>query len=105
TDEPFNWLICEGSSEKIYFEKYFEEIKEDKKLRIIPVGGASEIKRIYNNLQVAYEDFKKEGQGKFILISDTDAEIVQYPVKADLKNLLRYRIVNVDSTKRTNLVR
>ncbi|WP_422356685.1 AAA family ATPase [Roseivirga pacifica] len=105
TDEPFNWLICEGSSEKIYFEKYFEEIKHDKKLRIIPVGGASEIKRIYNNLQVAYEDFKKEVQGKVIMVSDTDAEIVQYPVKADLKNLLCYRIVNIDSTKKTNLVR
>lgn len=105
TDEPFNWLICEGSSEKIYFEKYLEEIKEDKKLRIIPVGGANEIKRIYNNLQVAYEDFKKEVQGKVIMISDTDAEIVQYPVKADLKNLLCYRIVNFDGTKRTNLVR
>jgi len=105
TDEPYNWLICEGSSEKIYFEKYFEQIKEDKKLRIIPVGGASEIKRIYNNLQVAYEDFKKEVQGKVIMVSDTDAEIVQYPVKADLKNLLCYRIVNIDSTKRTNLVR
>ncbi len=53
SDEPFNWLICEGSSERIYFEKYFEDIKRDKKLRIIPVGGATEIKRIYNNLQVA----------------------------------------------------
>ena len=105
TDEPFNWLICEGSSEKIYFEKYFEEIKEDKKLRIIPVGGASEIKRNYNNLQVAYEDFKKEVQGSVIMISDTDAEIVQYPVKAELKNLLCFRIVNIDSTKKTNLVR
>lgn len=105
TDEPFNWLICEGTSEKIYFEKYFEEIKEAKKLRIIPVGGANEIKRIYNNLQVAYEDFKQEVQGKVIMISDTDAEIVQYPVKANLKNLLCYRIVNIDRTKRTNLVR
>lgn len=105
TDEPYNWLICEGSSEKIYFEKYFKEIKENKKLRIIPVGGASEIKRIYNNLQVAYEDFKKEVQGKVIMISDTDAEIVQYPIKAELKNLLCYRIVNIDKTRKTTLVR
>lgn len=105
TDEPFNWLICEGSSEKIYFEKYFGQIKDDKKLRIIPVGGATEIKRIYNNLQVAYEDFKKEVQGKVIMVSDTDAEIVQYPVKAELKNLLCYRIVNIDNDKKTTLVR
>lgn len=105
TDEPFNWLICEGSSEKIYFDKYFEDIKVSKKLRIIPVGGASEIKRIYNNLQVAYEDFKKEVQGKVIMISDTDSELVQYPVKSDLKNLMCFRIVNVEEKKETILVK
>lgn len=105
TDEPFNWLICEGSSEKIYFDTYLEEIKFSKKLRIIPVGGATEIKRIYNNLQVAYEDFKKEIQGKVIMISDTDSELVQYPIKSDLKNLLCYRIVNVEAQRKTTLVK
>ena len=105
TDEPYNWLICEGSSEKIYFEKYFEEIITSKKLRIIPVGGAAEIKRIYNNLQVAYEDFKKEIQGKVIMISDTDAELVQYPIRAELKNLMCFRIVNVEANRKTTLVK
>lgn len=105
TDEPFNWLICEGSSEKIYFDKYFEDIKDSKKLRIIPVGGASEIKRIYNNLQVAYEDFKKEVKGKVIMVSDTDAELVQYSTRSELKNLICLRIVNKESTKETLLVK
>lgn len=103
--QPYNWLICEGSSEKIYFEGYFADIKEDKKLRIIPVGGASEIKRIYNNLQVAYDDFKKEIQGKVILISDTDAELVQYSTRDELKNLMCYRIVNVEKDRKTKLVK
>jgi predicted ATP-dependent endonuclease of OLD family len=105
TNEPYNWLICEGSSEKIYFEKYFSDVKKDKKIRIIPVGGAGEIKRIYNNLQVAYEDFKKDIQGKVILISDTDADLVQYPTKDELKNLLCYRIVNVEKDRKTLLVK
>lgn len=105
SEEPFNWLICEGSSEKIYFEKYFADIKKEKRLRIIPVGGASEIKRIYNNLQVAYEDFKNEIIGKVILVSDTDAELVQYPTKSELKNLICYRIVNVDKLRKTALVK
>lgn len=105
TNEPYNWLICEGSSEKIYFEKYFSDIKKDKKLRIIPVGGASEIKRIYNNLQVAYEDFKKDIQGKVILVSDTDTELVQYTTKDELKNLICYRIVNVEKDRKTVLIK
>ncbi|HEY1055795.1 MAG TPA: ATP-binding protein, partial [Emticicia sp.] len=91
--------------EKIYFEKYFSDIKKNKKLRIIPVGGASEIKRIYNNLQVAYEDFKKDIQGKVILVSDTDAELVQYSTRDDLKNLLCYRIVNVEKDRKTVLIK
>ena len=104
-DEPYNWLICEGSSEKIYFEAYFADIKNEKKLRIIPVGGANEIKRIYNNLQVAYDDFQKEIQGKVILISDTDPQIVQYSTKDQFKNLICYRIVNDDSKRKTILVK
>ncbi|MBR7949156.1 AAA family ATPase [Microvirga sp. STR05] len=103
-DEPYNWLICEGSSEKIYFDKYFQELVECKKLRIIPVGGANEIKRIYNHLLVAFEDFKKEIKGKVILVSDTDAELVRYPVK-DEKNLFCYRIVNVPADRKTSLVK
>lgn len=105
SDEPYNWLICEGSSEKIYFEAYFSDIKKDKKLRIIPVGGAAEIRRIYNNLQVAYEDFKKEIKGKVILVSDTDSQLVQYPTKEEFKNLICRRIVNEDSERKTILVK
>lgn len=105
SDEPYNWLICEGSSEKIYFEAYFADIKIEKKLRIIPVGGAGEIKRIYNNLQVAYDDFKSDIQGKVILVSDTDAELVNYSTRDELKNLMCYRIVNVTSSRKTDLVK
>ncbi len=105
SDEPYNWLICEGSSEKIYFEAYFADIKKNKKLRIIPVGGASEIKKIYNHLQVTYDDFKKEIQGKVILVSDTDSELVQYPTKDEFKNLICYRIVNDESKRQTVLVK
>jgi hypothetical protein len=104
-DEPFNWLICEGSSEKVYLEKYFADIKKGKKLRIIPVGGAREIKRIYNNLQVAYDDFRKEIKGTVILVSDTDIELVQYPIRDDFQNLLCYRIVNSEKDRKTILVK
>jgi hypothetical protein len=105
SDDPYNWLICEGSSEKVYFTKYFADIIKDKKLRIIPAGGAREIKRIYNNLVVAYEDFKKEIQGKVILVSDTDINLVQYPTRDDFQNLLCYRIVNSENERKTILVK
>ncbi len=104
-DEPFNWLICEGSSEKIYLEKYFEDVKVEKKLRIIPVGGAGEIKRIYNHIIAAYEDFKKEVKGKVIMISDTDPQLVSYNTRDDLTNLICLRLVNDNSDRETKLVK
>lgn len=104
-DEPYNWLICEGTSEKIYFNKYLEDIIENKKLRIIPVGGATEIKRVYSNLKVAYEDFKKDIKGKVILISDTDSELVQYPVDNNLKKLKCFRIVNTNVNEGVELIK
>ncbi|WP_345974058.1 AAA family ATPase [Sulfurimonas sp. HSL3-7] len=102
-DSPYNWLICEGSSEKIYFSKYYEDLLESKKLRIVPVGGAKEIKRLYKHLSTSYEDFKDEINGKIILISDTDSELVRYEVN-NYDNLICKRIVNCSNKATTTLV-
>ncbi len=102
-DDPFSWLICEGSSEKIYLSAYLKDLIESKRLRIVPVGGAKEIKRLYNHLSTSYEDFKDEISGKIILVSDTDPELVTYEVKK-YSNLYCKRIVNCPSTRTTKLV-
>lgn len=102
-DDPYNWIICEGSSEKIYLNKYFEDLIKSKKLRIVPVGGAIEIKRLYTHLSTSYEDFKDAIKGKIILISDTDTQLLKYDVLA-YENLHCQRIVNCAKTKNTILV-
>lgn len=102
-DHPFNWIICEGSSEKIYLSAYFRDILETKRLRIVPVGGAKEIKRLYNHIATSYEEFKNEISGKIILISDTDRELVRYETKY-LDNLICKRIVNCQNSQETKLV-
>lgn len=102
-DAPFNWLICEGSSEKIYFNAYLKELVKTKNLRIVPVGGATAIKRLYKHLLISYEDFKDEVTGKIILISDTDTELVSYKVTS-YPNLKCRRIVNCHTSRQTKLV-
>tara|TARA_B110000503_G_scaffold134220_1_gene212878 strand:- start:71 stop:1996 length:1926 start_codon:yes stop_codon:yes gene_type:complete len=102
-DNPFNWIICEGSSDKIYFSSYFKDLVKSKRLRIVPVGGAKEIRRLYNHLSTSYEDFKDEISGKIILISDTDSEFVRYDVK-NYPNFLCKRIVNCTTSRDTKLV-
>ncbi|MVT83222.1 AAA family ATPase [Pantoea agglomerans] len=79
-DEPYNWIICEGSSERIYLSAYFSDLVKDHKLRIVPVGGASEIKKIYNYLAACYKDVEDEITGSIFLLSDTDRQLVQYEV-------------------------
>lgn len=103
-DTPFNWIICEGSSEKVYLSAYFRDLVDTKRLRIVPVGGAGEIKRLYNHLSTSYEDFQAEISGKIILLSDTDAELVNYDVK-DYPNLICKRMVNCNSSRTTKLVK
>lgn len=104
SNEPYNWIICEGSSEKIYLNKYIKDAIPNQKIRIIPVGGAKEIKRIYNHLAISYEDFKDEINGKIILLSDTDAELVKYEVNTSFNKLICKRIVNCEASKKTKLV-
>jgi len=94
-DNPFNWIICEGSSEKIYFDHYFKDLRSDNKLRIIPVGGANEIKRIYEYLVVAIDEFKREVNGKIAFILDTDADLVLFNSQCT-SNILIKRLVNTN---------
>ncbi|GHC33039.1 hypothetical protein GCM10010082_29500 [Kushneria pakistanensis] len=102
-DNPFSWIICEGSSEKVYLSSYLKDLLQDKRIRIVPVGGAKEIKRVYNHLSTSYEDFKKEVSGKMILISDTDEELVNYKV-SEYENLKCKRLVLSSEDKITRLV-
>lgn len=93
-EKSYNWIICEGTSDKKYLEKYFEDINKVKKLKIIPVGGVNEIKKIYGHLMASYEEFKSEAKGKVILISDTDSQLVEFSTSAT-KHIICKRIVNM----------
>lgn len=102
-DDSYNWIICEGSSDKLYLHAYLKNIV-DTKLRIIPVGGAKEIKRLYSHLSTAYEDFKDEINGKIILLSDTDNEFVNYDIHNGHPKLFCKRIVNCQESSTTKVV-
>lgn len=103
-EEPYNWLICEGSSELIYFNYYLKDEILENKLRIVPVGGAKEIKKAYNHLLVSFEELKSEIKGKVMLVMDTDEQLIEFDTK-DTTNLYCYRIVNDTSDKETKLVK
>lgn len=109
-DDCYNWILCEGTSDKIYLEEYFKEEVENQKLRIVPVGGCANIKKIYNHLALSLLDLKNNIKGKIFLLVDTDENIkyekpeLPKEIKA-LDSKLRFnRLVNINSGKKTELV-
>jgi len=98
-DKPYNWLICEGSTEKNYLSYYLNDLVVNHRLRIVPVGGASEVKKIFKHLEASYDELKKDMKGKVFLLSDTDAELVSYETPS-MPHIVCKRIVNShDNTK------
>ncbi|GEM_PF-280797 len=108
SENPFNWLICEGSSEKIYFSHYLSNLVDNERLRILPVGGYSEVKKLYNHLSIAFEEFKQDMKGKVFLVCDTDAALDSNTnhIKNDAQhpNLRYRRLINNEENEKTELV-
>ena len=100
----YNWLICEGTSDKIYLEAYLSEELEKRKLRIVPVGGAKEVRRIYEHLYLAFEDLRNELKGKVFLLVDSDNAFLDFETKDSFQQLSCKRIVNDNTKKETILV-
>lgn len=92
-DPPYNWIICEGSSEKIYFENFFQQEITDKKLRILPVGGYEEVMKIYNYLIGPFKDSDYDKKGKIICLIDTDENRIDVDSVITNKNLHFKRLV------------
>lgn len=92
-ENPFYWIICEGQSEKIYFEHYFKQEIEEKNLRILPVGGFKEVKKIYNYLTTPIKDPDYSIKGKVYCLIDTDNERVEVDGYIKDKNLLFERLI------------
>ena len=94
-DDCYNWLLCEGSSDKIYLSAYLKEEIANKRLRIIPVCKASKIKKMYEHLSIAIEDLKDSVKGKVFMLTDTDAQLLEFDTnKGPETRIICRRIVN-----------
>lgn len=105
SENPLNWIICEGSSEKIYLSHFLSDIIETHNLRILPMGGQSELLKLYRHLNIAFKDFDAEISGKVFMFCDTD-EITKelYPPDNTHKKLRLARLINNSNSMNTELV-
>ncbi|MDR0863317.1 MAG: ATP-binding protein [Candidatus Symbiothrix sp.] len=87
----YNWLLVEGKEDKQYIEYYIDASALN--LKILPLGGCGNVKKIYEYLFVPISSTKKseEVNGKkqkvFCLI-DTDLACVAINVDSETKNHL-----------------
>lgn len=95
-EEPYNWIICEGLSEKIYFEQIFSELIKDNFLRILPLGSFKEVRKVYNYLLSPVKDPDYNIKGKVFCLIDTDNERVEVEYQK-VKNLFFERLLNTES--------
>lgn len=101
---PYNWLIVEGISEKIYFEYFFKKEIEENKLRILPLGGNNHVSEVYEYLELPMREKNELIKGRIWCLIDTDQARHKDYLKDGSKNLKLRRLSNKNSNIKTELL-
>lgn len=96
-DKPYNWIFCEGLSDKVYLSHYLSDLIESNNLRIVPLGGFKQVRRVYTYLLAPLGDKDAGFKGKALCIVDTDAQKEHVELTKGVKNLFFKRLVRDES--------
>lgn len=103
-ENPYNWLLVEGISEKIYFEYFFKDEIETNKLRVLPLGGNNNVSEAYEYLELPMREKNDEIKGKIWALIDTDQTRHKEYIKKGTKNLKIRRLSNKNTNLKTELL-
>ena len=70
----YNYLIVEGYSDRIYFNKYLEPYITSNNLRILPVGGRDLVISLMEYLYLSMNSIQDDITTKIIGIIDNDSK-------------------------------
>lgn len=70
---PYNWVICEGPSDKIYIEFFLKKILQIDNINVISVGGIELVKKFYKYLSLPISENSGGNKGKIFCLTDTDS--------------------------------
>ncbi len=90
------WIICEGASDRIYFNSFFNNMKN---VRVVSVGGSRYVKQFYEYLYLALDDERSSINGRVFLIVDTDKQFEKYQAKTSIKQISFKRLQNCTQEK------
>lgn len=94
--DPYSWILCEGSSESIYLGHMLRPEVERGRLRIVPLGGAGQVLKVYRYLDVALSDKTFAPTGKVLALIDTDVELLKFDDSKSPPNLSFRRLLLPD---------
>lgn len=104
-EDPYNWIICEGLSDKLYIENFLGPLIDEKKIRVLPVGGYVDVARIHERLSVPMDEpeFRGKIKGKVLCLVDTDREAPAFKASS-AKNLYFKRMIYSNKSQDVVLV-
>ena len=104
-EEPYNWLIVEWLSEKIYFEYFFKNEILTKKLRILCLWWKRKVAELYDYLKLPIKKEQESLTWKVYLLIDTDSDRFREDIWDEwLRSLKIKRLSNKDSSEKTELL-
>lgn len=103
-ETPYSWLIVEGISEKYYLEYFFQQEIEEKKLRILPLGGNNNVSEVYEYLELPMREKNESLKGKIWCLIDTDQTRHKDYLKEGSRSLKLRRLSNKNSNIKTELL-
>jgi hypothetical protein len=81
-EDGYNWIVCEGTSDKIYLEHFVRPLVGKSRLRVIPVAGRDEVRRLYEYLVTSLKERSKEASGRVLCLIDTDLTAIEVNLPA-----------------------
>lgn len=102
--KPYNWIFCEGSSDRVYLDHYLSDMIDLANLRIVPLGGFKQVRRVHAYLLAPLGDKDASFKSKAICLVDTDAQKEHVELNAAVKNLAFKRIVRNEADEKIWLV-
>lgn len=102
---PYNWILCEGLSDKIYLDFYLADLVATQNLRVVPLGGFKEVRRAFTYLRTPLDDPEYKVSGKVLCLVDTDAKLEKVDSKPDSKAIDFLRIIYDESLGEVTLVK
>lgn len=73
TDKETSWIVCEGSTDKLYLECILDGIK---KINILPMGGCGNVIKLYRIIYSSLTEKNEKNDGNALFLIDTDKTLM-----------------------------